>query len=71
MAGYALDGTPQVDYATLSFIAPAWCLLQVRRCDPNQSVPAFAVRQRAQRASAHTAHARPHPARVHTEPARE
>ena len=25
MAGYALDGTPQVDYATLSFIAPRCC----------------------------------------------
>ena len=30
MAGYALDGTAMVDYATLSFIAPAWCLLRVR-----------------------------------------
>ena len=32
LAGYSLDGTAQVDYATLSFIAPAWCLLQARIC---------------------------------------
>lgn len=43
LAGYSLDGTAQVDYATLSFIAPAWCLLQARIRSPSALPPHIAA----------------------------
>lgn len=50
MAGYTLDGTPTVDYATLSFIAPAWCLLQARAPAPTPPPPiAFGIAMGAER----------------------
>lgn len=51
LAGYSLDGTAQVDYATLSFIAPAWCLLQAR-IRPPSALPSHIAASRSSQSSA-------------------